>query len=87
MAAAIDEDHLMMRRQRTHLVAPIIRIGQAPMQQNNGRPMTDGGVKQFYAIDFCSAGNLTSHRRRRWRQRLPALLGPGGAGKNADSKH
>src|SRR5580700_4117708 len=50
MTTAIDHDHFKTRGKRRDLKAPIIRIGEAAVQENYGRSLTKRGVPEADAI-------------------------------------
>jgi hypothetical protein len=71
VAAAIHDDHKVAFRQQAHLVAPVIRVGEAAMQQDHGLAMAEFRVPDFNTID--RRGAAVFRFRQRWsrRQALP----------------
>ena len=76
VAAAVHQDDGMARHQRPDLVPPIVRVGQAAMQQHHRRSPADRGIVQADAVDLGVSGMLRRHRGRRGRQCLPQRIGP-----------
>ena len=81
MAPAVDEDHPVVRPQRLDLVAPIVRVGEAAVQQHHRRGVAlaraERGVGEPDAVNHGDAGDGAGDRRRGRRQGLPARHGAG----------
>ena len=55
MAAAVHDDHLVMPRQRADLAAPVVRIGEAAMQQHDRRRRAEHRVPDRGAVHLARA--------------------------------
>ena len=76
----------MVRRQRRDLVAPIVGVGEAAVQQHDRRAVADRRVVQADAVDLGVAGVFAGDRRRRGRQRLPQRIGHGDAQRDGEQQ-
>src|SRR5580704_6190588 len=75
VTATVHQDHGMMRRDGWNLVAPIVGIGEAAVQENHRRTLAVNRVVDLDAIGFGFAATVRGDRRRGRRQVLPSLSG------------
>src|SRR5450631_3351977 len=74
VAAAIHDDDSAARSESLDLTAPIVRVGEAAVQQDDRRTVADRGVIEADAVDFGVAGVLAGNWDGSRRQRLPQRL-------------
>lgn len=79
VSSRIDKDDRVMRMEGTHLVAPVVAVGKASMQENNrcGMSAVGGrkcGIEEPNAVNLRVVLLFTSDRCGCRRKRLPALL-------------
>ena len=84
MAAAVHQNDGVMSRDRRHLLAPIIGIGEPAMQEDHRRAVTVDRVVNVDAVDTHLAAPASSERRRRRRQRFPPFGGDRGYGNHGE---
>ena len=77
VAAAVHDDDGVVRSESLDLLAPIVRVGEAAVQKDDRRTVTDRRVIEVDAVDLGVAGVLTRNRGRSWRQGLPQRLPTG----------
>ena len=75
VTAAVHDDNAIARLQRAHLMAPVIRVGEPAMQQDDRLAVAEGGVPQLDAVDGRSAALRRLRQSGRRRQGQPLRLG------------
>ena len=66
-----------MRRDGWNLVAPIVGIGEAAVQEDHRRTLAVNRIMDLDAVGFGFAAAVGGDRRRGRRQGLPSLCGDG----------
>src|SRR5262245_21926398 len=66
MAAAVHDDDAVLRLERLDLLAPVIRIGEPAMQQDDRPALAKAGVPDLDPVD---RGEAALRRRRQRRRR------------------
>ena len=73
MAAALDKNHAVIRGERRDLIAPVIRVGEAAVQEHHRCAFADARVVQADPVDQGSASCRSDVGLRSRRQGLPSL--------------
>src|ERR1700751_770287 len=73
MAATVHDDHRIVRRQRLYLVAPIVGVCQAAVQQDYRGTRAVNTVMETDTVCVGLPSTCGANRCRRWWQQLPAL--------------
>ena len=78
VAAAVHQDDGVTRRHRRNLIAPVVGVGQAAVQEDHRRALAVDRVVDIDAVDLGLAAAVGCDRRRRRRQVCHRSRAPAG---------